>query len=227
MKLKLCAFSFVFYSQADHQPIELNSKIIHALDGITRIIDGNTIKTQYTILSETANLQFGKINEYKKREGFLGFGNGKKNIKQLVIEETKLENELKAFNLTPKDVFNAKALPNLPQNLIETINGLNAAFMEAKEYFKHATFPFIDQVKHFKHLVVQLMEDWSKKRNRPDSIILRWAETAGNEEEVYHKHLTTLKIFDIFLNDLNSFLRDLIYNCPKAKKQFEEWYLKK
>lgn len=211
----------------EYSPINLDADILKKMDGIIRIIDGNAVRIEYQVLNSIAEITLGKLNSAtKKREGILNHQNSKKNLKQMVIEEAKLSRELQALAMTVRDAYiqpsNVK-----DSELRNKVLNAKAAFLEAKQIFKDATFPFLDTIQHFKFLVIDLMKDCCNKRNKPDSLILKWAEAAGNEEAVYNKYMLTATEFDVFLSDLTLFLRDMIHNCPKAKKQFEEWYLNK
>lgn len=214
-------------SIAVFEPIELDISILKSLDGVAKVIDGNAIRIEYQVLNDIASIQFGKINtQTKKREGMIQYDNNKTNLKQLAKEETRLAKELVEFGITVKEAYHNR-LESLPEALKEKIKSLKVAFLDAKNIFKEATFQFLDSIQHFKGPVIDLMTDCCVKRNKPESLILKWAEAAGNEEAVFHKYITTAVEFDEFLTDLTTFLRDLIHNCPRAKKQFEEWYLKK
>lgn len=212
---------------AEYKPVELDTKLLSSMDGIPRIIDGNAVKTEYQVLNEVAKIQFGKLNpQTKKREGVISCRNEKINLKQLIIEENKVEKELKNFNMSIKDAYKNPSIvanPEVQQHVIDVKNG----FADAKRIFKDATFPFLESIQHFKAPVIMLMEECCAKRNMPESLILKWAEAAGDEDYIFEKYMRTAKEFDLFLGDLTTFLKDLIHNCPKAKKQFEEWYLKK
>lgn len=222
------SLSIIFSSiiVAEFKPVALDAKILKSLDGVNRIIDGNAVKIEYQVLNDIATIQFGKIDKVtKKRTGIISYNGELKSLKQLVIEETKLEQELKKEHISIKEAYHNPQL--LSAALQEKVHQLYIAFHQAKDIFKEATFQFLDSIQHFKNPVLALMQDCCEKRDKPHSLILKWAEAAGDEEIVFHKYMATATEFDSFLTDLTLFLRDLIHNCPKAKKQFEEWYLKK
>ena len=66
----------------------------------------------------------------------------------------------------------------------------------------------------------RLTEEFCRKHNRPDSLLLNWSK--GDEVELYRKSVTSFKIFHIFSTDLMNFLADLIMSCPKAFNAYKK-----
>jgi len=68
-----------------------------------------------------------------------------------------------------------------------------------------------------------LIEESCKKRHRMDSILLLWAQTPEEKEDlIFEERVKTVTDFSAFCIDLLNFMGDLLYSCPKAHLQFEE-----
>lgn len=211
---------------AIYEPCKLDAKILQSIDGVVNLgIDGTAVAAQYQVLGEIYNLQFGKTDANKKRVPILTYKDKKVNLKRLVIEEGKLVKMLKEaeIKISLADIYHN---PKLAGKYESDVRDLKKTFEEAKKHFRSETFQFLDSIQHFKAPVVALMAEFAQKRNRKDTILLKWADVKGNEEEALNKSIKTILDMDKFLSDLGMFLKDLMHNCPKARKQFEEWYKK-
>jgi hypothetical protein len=98
----------------------------------------------------------------------------------------------------------------------------------AKNDFIETTKHFMKGIEPAKKLLLSLMDEFCERRNRLDSVILTWTHAKnGNEAEVFDHAIKNFADFDLFLQDLTFFLKDLINSCPKAREQYKEWYQKK
>ena len=178
--------------------LNFTNPAIHSLDGATFMIDGKAIHDIVVVIRKTDAIHIGqKIGA--KTVGHYQFYGEKLSIKQLAEVE--------------------KTDPNNP-NLIKILSA-------AKHDFIETTKPFMDGMEAAKRLILDLIGEFCERRNRHDSIILSWANAKhGNEAEIFSQAVKSFAEFDIFLEDLTLFLKDLINSCPKAREQYKEWYKK-
>ena len=105
---------------------------------------------------------------------------------------------------------------------------LNAYLVPAKEDFTVHIAPFLDEAQETKDFMLNLIEEWSEKAERPDSLLLMWGNTAaGTEQEMFKREIVSFKAFDLFTQDLISFLETIIHSCKKARAEFKRDYLSK
>ena len=184
--------------QAVTELLTFHNQVIHDLDGKMFMIDGYAIHDMLVVIRKATNLQFGqKIGT--KLIGNYAYNNQKYSIHQLGELEQSMANP---------DVLT----PQLTQ---------------AKHDFIELTQAFVKDIRTAKKLILSLMTEFCERRNRPNSLILSWAKTnGGNEQHVFDQVITSFKVYDIFLDDLTLFLKDLINSCPKARQQYQEWQKK-
>ena len=201
-------------------PIKIESPLIHNLDG--HLIDGGAIMMQKQVLVSISTIVYGKHGV-----GTVDYAGKKISLQKLSIEERKIDSEMqKKYSLSVKNAYHEDPA-KWPNEFRDKIVALRAAFDDAKNQFKDATFPFLDKIKHFKDPVLKIMSEWSEKRKRTNSDILRWADTDGNEEALFHSTITTNNDLNSFLYDIMVFLNDFSHNCPKANDQFVQYMKEK
>lgn len=100
---------------------------------------------------------------------------------------------------------------------------LNALLIEAKKSFEEMVGQFIGQASGTKSFLVILIEESCYRRSRKNSLLLTWA---GSQEEhetvIFHTEIQSFRALSDFCHDLNNFLEDLMYSCPKAMDQFKK-----
>ncbi len=171
---------------------------IHSLDGVTYMIDGVAIHDILIVIKKIQNMLIGQKTN-NSASGNYEFLGKKLSIEQLMDAEV-----------------NFSEHPELEQ-----------ALHTAKHDFIETTKSFMSGIEPAKRLILDLIEEFCERRSRHDSLILSWSNAKhGNEAEIFNKNVTSFKQFGIFLNDLTLFLKDLIHSCPKACKQYREWYQK-
>ena len=178
--------------------ISFKNPVIHLLDGINFMIDGVAIHDMLVVIKKATTMHTGR-RVGKNMVGNYTFNNQLYAIKDLAqIEEIQ---------------------PDSKQ--------LNKILLKSKHDFIAVTASFVDGIETAKTLILDLMHEFCERRNRPNSIILTWANAkAGGEEEVFSEAVKSFKDFDEFLGDLTLFLKDLVHSCPKAQEQYKEWYKK-
>jgi hypothetical protein len=100
-----------------------------------------------------------------------------------------------------------------------------AALRIMRDDFENVSKPFqsILQEPGIKTIMGYLIEESCIKRNRQNSLLYIWSQsTNANEYELFDLHIQSIRDFEIFLIDLNNFLGDLAYSCPRAYVQFKE-----
>lgn len=80
---------------------------------------------------------------------------------------------------------------------------------------------FVDKISATKGILLDLIKEFALKRNRPDTILLAWAEcTHGEERMVFKREITSYNKLGNFAIDLIHFLNDLLHSCPKAVAEY-------
>lgn len=124
---------------------------------------------------------------------------------------------------------------NLNNNLYTLINLVrleeaNTLPQESKELFKQLSGQFIEMSEQFlehlqtvKSTVVTIVDEVCTKRNRSDSLLLKWAHTpVGQEHDLFYKEITTYRSLCTFCIDVACFLEDFLYSCPKATEEYKQ-----
>lgn len=100
---------------------------------------------------------------------------------------------------------------------------LNVLLSQSKKDFEDLVGQFIGQAKGTKAFLVTLIEESCYRRNRKNSILLTWASSAEEHETViFHTEVQSFRGLAEFCQDLENFLEDLMYSCPKAMDQFKK-----
>jgi hypothetical protein len=169
---------------------------IHSLDGVNFMIDGVAIRNILGVMKEIMYIKNG-ITVDDKTTGAYVLGNERLSVQQLAELE--------------------KHHANDPR--------LAAVLKKAKHDFIESNKHFIKNIEPIKKLIISLMQEFCERRNKPNSIILDWAQAkSGTEPELFNRSIQNFTNFDLFLNDLILFLKDLVNSCPRAREQYREWY---
>ena len=189
--------SFLYSSQENnHHLLVFLNPYIHSLDGVSFMIDGVAIRNILGVIKEIMYIRNGRLI-CTKVIGAYAFDNEKLSIHQLANLEQQNAND-------PRFVIILK---------------------KAKHDFIESNKHFIKNIEPVKKLIISLMQEFCERRNKQDSIILNWAQArSGAEAEVFNRSIQSFTSFDLFLNDLVLFLKDLVNSCPKAREQYKEWY---
>ena len=97
---------------------------------------------------------------------------------------------------------------------------LAGALWQIIDLFDKLSANYITEIEAGKHIMIKLIDQWSRLRNRPNTLLLNWANIDTPETEGLHVTMATFEIFDTFVNDLMLFLKDFINNCPKSKEAY-------
>ena len=95
---------------------------------------------------------------------------------------------------------------------------LQVALQSAQADFIVIVETFMSNVKKIKFILNALIKDFAVKRNNPTSYLLEWGKDSSGVDErtKFQKDITNFKAFGFFCKDLLTFLKDLMYSCPKA-----------
>jgi len=195
--INFLSISFL-YSSPEHSQrlLVFHNPYIHSLDGVSFMIDGVAIHNILAVIKKIMYIKDGQRVDTKVI-GMYMLGNERLSIRQLA--------ELEKEN------------PHDPR--------LGAILKEAKNDFIESNKHFIKNIEPVKKLILSLIQEFCERRHKSDSIILRWGQArSGGEAEVFDTNVQNFANFDLFLNDLVLFLKDLINSCPKAREQYREWY---
>ena len=176
--------------------LTFNNPYINSLDGVNFMIDGVAIRDILAVLKKIMYIKNGQKDGDKIVGPYL-FNQEKLSISQLA----KIE----------------------PQN--QNNSNLSAVLEVAKQDFIQSNQHFFKNIEPVKKLLLSLIQEFCERRNRNDSLLLTWTQARnGQEAKVFQKAICSFKDFDIFLQDLTYFLKDLVNSCPKAREQYKEWY---
>lgn len=92
----------------------------------------------------------------------------------------------------------------------------------ARQHFDKLSADYVSQIQIAKEYMVKLIDQWSMLRNEPDTLLLNWGKLDCTERESMHASLTSFKILNTFFGHLLLFLADLMHNCPKSLKKYQE-----
>ncbi|MCL5875199.1 MAG: hypothetical protein M1114_01875 [Candidatus Dependentiae bacterium] len=180
--------------------IILESPIIRLIDGLG-IINGNRIGSMLQVRREVRRIKLGEPQEGGEFVGLYEWNGKKYSVKGLAELEKMMQDANDAAGL----------------------RSLKPLLKDAKKDFIRWVMVFLGESEGAKGQMFLLIEEWSIKAKRHDSLLLRWAAApAGEEERQFEKDIANFKIFDTFCTDLINFLEALMDSCPKAKAQFQE-----
>lgn len=183
-------------SQPHHEPIILQAEILQTLDGNGIGINGKTITLIKKYQANIMNILRGKRNVTGAREGMFTFQGKKHSVAAL------------------------KELEDL--HLIDS-HAKQALLKSMRRAFEEISLEFRPIARGAKPIMSLLILESCQARNRNDSLLVIWSNTKEHdEEELFDKHIISVKDFEIFLIDLYNYLTDMCNSCPKAMKQFND-----
>lgn len=197
-----CSHSYedwIHRAPGEHDII-LESSLVKLVDGLSFGIDGRKIAMMFKVRKEVRKIQHGVTNGQGAINGTYDFGGQKYGVHELAH----IEKEAKNSNDT------------------QSISQLMQVLHIAKKDFLNKVKPYMATARGAKKPMFMLIQESCKKRNRPDSILLRWGAAREEEEERQFEHdIVSFAIFDTFCTDLMNFMEDVIRSCPKALEQFK------
>jgi hypothetical protein len=173
--------------------IMLDSKILEMFDGVPFALDGDAFDDMLHVRKALHNMLIGKKNpQTDAMEGVYTYQNRLYSINELAVIESAGESG-QAF----KDLL-----------------------LTAKNDLATIAEPFMQRARGTKHFLLPILTDWSKKRTREASLLLKWHhEEEGKELEIFRQDITSFNKLKGFCDDLVLFMEDLMYNCPKGFNQ--------
>jgi ribosome-binding ATPase YchF (GTP1/OBG family) len=184
----------------------LTDPILKVIDGLPGVFDKTKAHKTFWLVQEIKNIHEGRIKLNKQgqpdphagRSTDLIFAGKKHTIKSLIA----LEGKQATFSPKEKQEF-------------------NELFVQVKKYFAYINNIMIADARGAQQFMVKLIQEYCKKNNRPNSLLLQWNEES-NENEMFERDVTNFSIFYVFSTDLQNFLAALIVSCPKAFAQMKE-----
>ncbi len=182
----------------------LDSKMLAIVDG--SIIDADTIEMIRKFQRKIIELLIGDLQNDGKRIGHYQFQAKNYGIHELVTKEIEYQPKRNGNPVNPK-----------PQEELAQL------LEQAKDDFIITSDEFRIMIAGQKPTMAMLVKDSCTKRNRLDSLLLKWSELSEDEEiPVFRKNVPNFAVLKSFYLDLLNFLKDLVDNCPKAHRQFEQ-----
>jgi len=191
------------------KPIKLESEALAFADGMAIGIGPKDIGLTLKILQLLSDMQTGHKNQQGVRVGLFTFEGNLYNIKELRKIEADIEVELCKVQGTPNAALAKKKA------------AIKATHREAQLYIENNVLSALEQVNEVRGLIMTLVKESCKKRNRTESLLLAWSACEeGKEAETMRHVFISFKLIDSFVSDLQDFLKDFVYSCPKARAQF-------
>ena len=188
----------------------LESPLIKIADG--NIINADKIESLRGFRRKLLDLLLGEQISHNQRKGKYLFNGTCQSIESLA----QIEKEYKEGKLRKEAGLHSFEI------------ALQEILTLAKADFIVLSSKFIESGRGSKNIMVVLIEEDCRKRNRPNSHLLEWARTKdGQESTMFGQRINSFVDYYNFLTDLANFLLDLIHSCPKAELQFknrvEKW----
>ncbi len=192
-------------SNAEHIPLTLAAEILEMIDGFTLGVNGNTVGMVIRLRLDLNKRRIGRTNSAHAITGLFEFEGKKQTINELMALEAKLMRSNSASDQQRLRALHAIALSKIIDDFVEL------------------TKPFLADARGAKGQMIVLIGEWAQKAHRTDSHLLEWANVKeGDESATIYQKLTTITLFDQFVDDLLYFLETLLRSCPKACAQFKE-----
>jgi len=184
----------------------LEDKAIHWVDGIQGLLDAEAIRDSLDVRRIINNIVYGTKNHatglFEKHYDLAGW------------PEKVCLTDLVKFSIT----YNQAGIP------ADDIRwqDLNFCLNTMKKEFKGLTQPLLESAAEAITVNMRLIKEWTSKTNRSNSMLLLWG-TIDEEKALWEATPAELRQF---LLDLQNFLKDLMYSCPKARRKYNEKYIK-
>lgn len=189
---------------ADHAPLTLNAEILAIIDGFALGVNGTTVGMVMRLRLDLNKRRVGKTSASQTAVGYFDFEGKKHTIAELVALEKKL---MQSNNSADQ----------------QRVQALRATLSKIIDDFVELTKPFLADARGAKGQMIVLITEWAEKAHRGDSHLLEWANVEeGKEASTIYQKLTTIGLFEQFVDDLLYFLETLLRSCPKACAQFKE-----
>lgn len=194
------AFEDWIHRAPTEHDIILESSLVKLVDGLSFGINGQKIAMMFRVRKEVRKIQYGTPDNNGGFTGLYDFEGGNYSVHELAI----IEQEAKATQDH------------------ERFDRLAHVLIQAKKDFINKVKPYMATARGAKKPMFMLIQESCKKRNRTDSILLRWGAAREEDEERQFEHdIMDFPIFDVFCTDLMNFMEDVIRSCPKALEQFK------
>lgn len=227
-KLLILTISLLIFSNHVHakdEGIILDSDMIHFIDGKSFGVNAKTIKLMLQVRREMKRLLLGEQTKSGNLEGHYLFNESLHSIRSLATIESKYEAHFyqQEESLTHDIGNHQRELANAGQQYNELKHQLRALLLKVKQEFEAKLAPFAKSARGAKGQMLVLIAESCGKRHRPDSLLLKWADTAeGDEMKFFQDQIVSFRTLDQFCSDLVNFLEDLMHSCPKAMAEFKK-----
>jgi len=209
------------FSDAKNQHLLLRSPIIEFIDGKTIGINDSVINLILQVRGHIKKILFGKKLDNGHFEGHFNFDGHLCSVRMLKTLEAKHVQEFHEKEIQYAN--DAQTLAEIRAKYKQFMHKLHMLFEQAKHEFKSNITPFAKNARGAKAQMLALIEESCTKRQRPDSLLLKWADTDEHTEmKFFDEKVTSFEALDQFCIDLANFLGDLMNSCPKAMAQYEK-----
>lgn len=140
--------------------------------------------------------------------------NFRKNLRELHFLTQSIEFNGKKYSI--------KQLTDMERDGNLTGNDFVQTFASAIKRFADLAVPYMQDAEGSENLIKKLVKQWSIQRNRPYTLLLEWSELTHHAQVVFYKNIKSFTDLTHFLEDLETFLGDLIQSCPKSLEQIKK-----
>lgn len=99
--------------------------------------------------------------------------------------------------------------------------GLYACLSKIKEDFLERTKVLLESANETMSVNMRIVKEWTAKAQRTNSHLLLW----GTENELEVLMQLNAQETKLFFLDLQNFMKDLMFSCPKARKMYAEAHI--
>ena len=98
---------------------------------------------------------------------------------------------------------------------------LYSCLSQIKDYFLEKTHVLLESANETMSVNMRIVKEWTGKANRTNSHLLLW----GTENEIEALRQLNAQDTKQFMLDLQNFMKDLMFSCPKARKAYAEEHI--
>lgn len=98
---------------------------------------------------------------------------------------------------------------------------LYTSLSQIKDFFLDKTHVLLESANETMSVNIRIVKEWTNKANRANSHLLLWG--TATEMEIFQK--MNAQETKVFMLDLQNFMKDLMFSCPKARKMYADEHI--
>lgn len=163
---------------------------------IDTFMDKGTVCIILQVRNAILTMLKGKLQNDKTRKGLYSYQESFYSIKEFAI----LEQEMVSSNMA------------IPAEFTKCLETVKADFIQKMHHF-------LEPVRNFQKMMNPLLKSFCNYHNIPDSLLLRWSDVNGKEDEqkLFNDEIISFAIFEEFCSHVIPFLGSIISGGPKSR----------